>query len=124
MAGRILMAVFRTVERISRVKADYVVTHADPIVLKAGDVITLGPRDTEWPEFIWCTSAEGKSGWVADTVFERHGRIGIASRDYSAVELAVAAGEVVTIVEELGGWSRCTNEQGESGWVPDTHLSK
>jgi len=118
------MAVFRTAGRISRVKSSYVTTLTDPIVLKAGDVITLGPRDTEWPEFVWCTSAEGKSGWVADTVFERHGRIGIASRGYNSVELGATAGEVVTIAEEIGGWSWCTNEHGESGWVPDTHLSK
>jgi hypothetical protein len=118
------MAVFHTVGRISHVKSDYVVAHTDPIAFRAGDVITIGSRDTEWPEFIWCTNAAGKSGWVADTVFERHGRVGIASHDYSAVELGVSAGEVVTIAEEFGGWSWCTNEQGDSGWVPDTHLSK
>jgi hypothetical protein len=31
---------------------------------------------------------------------------------------------MVTIEEEFGGWSWCTNDQGDSGWVPDTHLSK
>lgn len=118
------MAIVRKVGRISRAKSAFFVGRADPFVLEAGDVISVGRRDTEWPEFIWCTNAEGASAWVAETVFERHGRVGIASRRYSAVELGINPGEMVTIDEEFGGWSWCTNEHGESGWVPDTHLSK
>lgn len=118
------MLVSFKVARISRVTSSYVVAHTDPIVVEAGDVIGIGKRDTEWPQFVWCTNAKGTSGWVPDSAFDRHGRVGIASRGYSAVELAVSLDEVVTIDEECGGWSWCTNEHGESGWVPDTHLAK
>jgi hypothetical protein len=118
------MVVLRKVGRISQVRSVYAAAHKDPIVFEAGDVITISGRDAEWPEFIWCTNADGKGGWVPDTAFERHGGIGIASRSYNGLELGVNPGETVTIDEEFGGWSRCTNEQGESGWVPDMHLSK
>lgn len=118
------MAVSAKLGRISRVTASYTAAHVDPIAFNPGDVIRLGERDTEWPEFVWCTNAEGKSGWVPEAAFERHGATGIASRTYSASELRVDTGEIVTIGEEIGGWSCCTNERGESGWVPDTHLAK
>lgn len=110
--------------RISRVVKAYTVAYADPIAFKAGETLSVGRRDTEWPQFVWCTNAEGTSGWVADSVFERHGTVGIASHDYSAAELTVSLDEIVTIDEEYGGWSWCTNQQGRSGWVPDTHLAK
>ena len=66
---------------------------------------------------------DGKSGWVAEVVFERQGEVGIVSCDYSAVELQVAEGEVVTIEEEYGGWAWCSNQRGERGWVPNQNLS-
>lgn len=118
------MVILRRVDRLARVTAPYTVAYSDPIVIKAGEVISLGRRDTEWPDFTWCTNAAGTSGWVAEIAFARHGKVGIAARDYSAAELGVQTDELVTVDDEYGGWSWCTNNQGDSGWIPDTHLAK
>jgi hypothetical protein len=115
--------VFHKVGHVARVTSTYAVEYEDPIVLKAGDAISIGRRDTQWTDFTWCTGPDGRSGWVAEAVFERHGQDGVVTRDYSAVELQVDEDEMVTIEEEYGGWSWCTNRLGESGWVPNSNLS-
>ncbi|HEX6506587.1 MAG TPA: SH3 domain-containing protein [Chloroflexota bacterium] len=109
--------------RIAHATAAYEAVYRDSIVLKAGDVIAVGERDTEWPEFVWCTSRDGKTGWVPESAFERHGATGIAARDYTAAELSVQIGDVLTVEEEVGGWCWCVNSRGERGWVPGDHLA-
>ncbi|HKV85892.1 MAG TPA: SH3 domain-containing protein, partial [Ktedonobacterales bacterium] len=74
-------------------------------------------ENPEWL-WIWCTDARGKSGWVPAGAIERRGATGLGSRDYSAVELSVTAGEALTVEEELSGWLLCATDDGRRGWVP------
>ena len=95
----------------------------EPVVLSAGDVVIVGHRDTDWPGFLWCTDAAGLEGWVPEDYlvsidFDR-ARV---SQDYSAVELAVTAGDHVDALRSVAGWWWCVADNGASGWVPQKVL--
>jgi hypothetical protein len=60
---------------------------------------------------------------VPERYVERRGEGATALRDYDATELTVRAGEMVTATTHEAGWRWCTNARGDSGWVPDEHLS-
>ena len=98
--------------------------------MRAGDPVTVGRRDTTWPEYVGCTGADGREGWVPESFLEAAGDVGTsgakkaasdvrtARRDYDARELDVAPGDVVLAREEAGGWFWCEAADGRRGWVP------
>ncbi len=106
----------------ARVIADWQVKDSDPLILRAGEGVTLGQHDTEWPGWIWCINDAGKSGWVPEQYIEAHGSEGVARYDYTAVELAVNVGDELLVGQRLKGWAWCTNASGQSGWVPERNL--
>lgn len=113
-----------------RVVATYEAQYADPISFQRGEAITITEREEPWREnpdwmWVWCEDARGKSGWVPVSYVERRGaRDGVGLRDYSAVELSVAAGAAVTVEEEEGGWLLCATDDGRRGWVPREHVEE
>ena len=44
--------------------------------------------------------------------------------DYEATELSVSVGEELIMGKEESGWIWCTNQDGESGWVPAEHVER
>ncbi len=87
--------------------------------MRAGDPVTVGRRDTTWPEYVWCSGRDGHEGWVPEAFLEaRTDGNWHASRDYDARELDVAPGDVVLAREEAGGWFWCETAGGRRGWVP------
>lgn len=108
----------------ARVVRDYRTQYANPIRFAAGDLVTLGERDTEWPAFIWTVTADGNAGWAP---FEWLTPLGDgraeALRDYSAQELDVDAGDDIVLHHELGGWWWAENSQHQSGWIPRESIS-
>jgi len=40
--------------------------------VRAGDPVTVGRRDTTWPEYVWCTGPDGRSGWVPAECLAAH----------------------------------------------------
>jgi hypothetical protein len=55
---------------------------------------------------------------------ERRGDTGIALCDYEATELSVSVGEELRMGKEESGWIWCTNQKGQSGWVPADHVER
>lgn len=109
----------------ARIVRDYRAQYANPIKFAQGELVTLGERDTEWPAFIWTTTADGKAGWAPfDWLKPLDDNRAEALRDYSAQELDVAAGDAVTLLHELGGWWWCEHADGRCGWVPAEHLER
>ncbi len=104
--------------KMGRVILAYESAYPDPLTLKAGDHVTVGRRDTQWPGFVWCTDRAGQGGWVPDSILERQGEQGILRRDYDATELTAAVGEQLTVNLEESGWLWCTNARGQNGWIP------
>jgi len=92
--------------------------YPDPLILAASEQVTLGENDTTWPRFVWCTTRQGKSGWVPAAYLDRQGTMGILLREYDATELSVDVGEELTILDKEGGWFWCANHDGQRGWVP------
>jgi len=100
---------------------DYVPQYPNPLTVRAGDVVHVGARDDEFPEWWWCRSSEGLEGWMPTDILERLATNSARVReDYSAKEIPIAAGDHLTIERSLGGWSLVRNQRGEQGWVPDT----
>jgi uncharacterized protein YgiM (DUF1202 family) len=104
--------------RFYRVIAGYESPYTAPFFLKKGETVQIGRRDDEWPGWVWCTNAAGESRWTPESYVRGDGPVGQVVRDYEATELAVKVGEVVTAVLEESGWLWCTNQSGQSGWIP------
>jgi SH3 domain/Variant SH3 domain len=107
----------------ARASADYETMYSDPLTVSAGEELTLGRRDDEWPGWIWCVNRAGKGGWAPERYVEERGEgSGVARQDYTAAELPLRAGDTLTLHAEESGWYWATNAAGRSGWVPRTHI--
>ena len=106
--------------------ADRQPSYPDPLVVSAGEEVTVGREDTEWVGWLWCTNAAGKSGWVPKQYIEPADAAdkGKMLMDYTAAELPVQTGDVLTLHDEEGGWYWATNAAGDHGWVPVTHVEQ
>jgi hypothetical protein len=84
--------------------------------------VTPRRADREWPGWVWCESECGGSGWTPERYLVRHGAEAIALKEYDARELMARGGEVLTLGQEEAGWYWVTNDAGQSGWMPDSHV--
>ncbi len=107
----------------ARAIADYEAAYPHPIAIAAGERLVVGRRDQEWPSFVWCTNCEGRAGWVPESYLGRQGDVGVARCDYTARELTVSAGQLLTVERAEGGWVWATDQAGQSGWVPEKVLA-
>ena len=101
-----------------RVIEDYTSPYTDPLLIKEGEILTIGKKDSEWSGWIWCTNKFGDSRWVPKNYLEIRGKIGKAKQNYNATELSVNIGEELIIEEEEAEWFWVINQLGKSGWVP------
>ena len=101
-----------------RATKGWAVTYPDPIRGAAGDRLALGRRDDEYPGWVWATAADGRAGWVPEGWLRVVGERGVLLRDYTAAELALEIGDVVTGELSQGGWLWATAADGRRGWAP------
>ncbi len=94
-----------------------------PLAVAAGATVTVGARDTDWPDFLWCRDAVGREGWLPEQILAVQGNTGRVREDYDAIELTVAPDEVLTGDRALAGWVWCRNQAGREGWVPERVLN-
>ncbi|MDJ0664688.1 MAG: SH3 domain-containing protein [Acidimicrobiia bacterium] len=90
-----------------------------PLQVRPGDVVDVGERDTEWPEFVFVTAAVG-SGWVPARHLSTDSGPAVVLAGYDTTELAVSDGDALTVVErdDESGWWWCRSTDGDEGWVP------
>jgi len=110
--------------QVHRVISAYQPSCLDPLVVAAGEALTITERETEWSGWLWCIDSRGKSSWVPEAYVTRRGEGAIANQDYDATELSVAVGEELTVHKAESGWLWCTNARGESGWVPADNVNR
>lgn len=103
-------------------RARVIAEHRSPdrpaIRVSAGDSVTLGERDSDWPQFVWATLAQGLGGWIPAALFDRDTGTATALGDYDTRELATRIGESITVHYEQEGWWWAENANGENGWIP------
>ena len=88
------------------------------IRVAAGDPVVLGERDSDWPQFVWTTLAQGLGGWIPAVLFDRETGEATALGDYDTRELPTDIGELITVHHQQEGWWWAENAGGESGWIP------
>lgn len=90
-----------------------------PLRLRVGQRVTVGDRDTEWPEFVWVTAAEGH-GWVPARHLSASSGNAVVLTGYDTTELPTKVGETLDVVaEDLdSGWVWCRSGEAREGWVP------
>jgi hypothetical protein len=100
--------------------------YADPIDIRAGEPLVTGQTDPEWPGWIWCTDPRGRSGWTPiDSIHvAADGKTGTITCDFTARELTVREGDVVTPLRVLHGWCWARDARGNEGWLPAAHLAR
>ncbi|MCX7033371.1 MAG: SH3 domain-containing protein [Arenimonas sp.] len=103
----------------ARLSSNHHARYRNPLAVAAGEKVTLGIRDVDWPEFIWATDSRGRSGWIHQSLLNGD----VVSRDYDAREIEGNTGDSVRLIELLGGWWWAENEIGEKGWLPEHALS-
>jgi hypothetical protein len=98
---------------------DHVVT----IHIRPGDVVGVGHRNQQYPEFLWCGSEDGHQGWVAESYLEMTSeKEAIALREYDAAQLTVVEDELLDVLDQQGAFVLCRNAAGAQGWVPASIL--
>lgn len=102
---------------------DYRVAYPNPVQFVGGEEFAVGDEDTEYPGWLWVTTADGNSGWAPVQLIEplEAGR-GRGRMDYTAQEVDVSAGDAVEVLSSLNGWLWVRNPIGLEGWVPAEHV--
>jgi len=115
---------------IVTVMTPYTSAHPNPLMLRAGDTLDFDPDDklnserhkNKWPEWLWCTAADGTKGWVPENYVRVEGNSCILLKDYNATELTVSEGERLLVQFEESDWLWCRTAQGLEGWVPKENI--
>jgi hypothetical protein len=105
-----------------RVTEAYHAAYPNPLTVSAGELLTYGRKDSRWPGWVWCINWEGKGGWVPEQFMLIDGKDCIVQRDYTARELSVHAGDLLTLRELESDWYWASDQSGKSGWVPANNV--
>jgi hypothetical protein len=94
-----------------------------PLELFKGEFVTFGEvykGPENWPDWVWCVNSKNAGSWVPLQILERRDDgTAVVLEKYSARELDVDIGDLLTGFEEMNGWEWCVLERnGEAGWVP------
>ena len=76
-----------------RVKLEYKPQYRNPVRVAAGERVTVGREDNEFPGWRWCKASDGREGWIPTELLSAEDAEAIVTDDYSASELAVISGE-------------------------------
>ena len=93
-------------------------SYSEALIASKGRRLRFERKPTEWQGWLWCTAADGKTGWVPESWVEIEDETCTLLRDYTTAELTVAVGEHLEgeIIES--GWLWARTEPGAWGWVP------
>lgn len=110
---------------VASVTVPYERPYEDPISLKAGERVLIDPektKETDIPGWSWCTGPDGRQGWVPNGWLTHQDGAAHIVRDFSALELTLRVGDLVTLHQSESGFVFVTHEDGSVGWVPDACL--
>jgi SH3-like domain-containing protein len=93
-------------------------TPDEEIHVYPGDAIAIGEESGEYPGWLRCTTAGGRSSWVPEAYVRRRAGRGTVLTEYHSRELAARGGETVALLRELRGWAWVRSQDGREGWFP------
>jgi hypothetical protein len=98
----------------------HVIPERPPLALASGDLVTVGRRDSDWPAFVFVTTARG-SGWVPARYLSADAGQAVVETPYNTTELATRSGEILEVLvrDDESGWLWCRSTDGREGWVPN-----
>jgi len=98
--------------------ADYEEKDSNPIHLKPGDPVRVGPSDRAWPGWVWAANVHGADGYVPEEILIplADGRF-VATEAFDPAVLTVRRGDRLASIRQIHGWHWCRNEGGQEGWV-------
>lgn len=98
--------------------SDYEETDSDPIHLKPGDEIRVGPADRTWPGWVWATDGLGRDGYVPEEILTPLGEGRFeAEQAFDPAVLKIRRGDRLESLRQIHGWHWCRNDSGVEGWV-------
>lgn len=111
--------------RKTRIIREYRIQYTDPLYVVAGERVSVGREDHDFPGWKWCRASSGREGWVPVELLSDAAATETAVLcDYSSRELAVQTGEEVTIEDARHEWLLVRNNRGERGWIPASHTDR
>jgi hypothetical protein len=86
--------------------ADHEIPERPPSVVRPGDVVQVGERDTEWSDFAFVAASRGK-GWVPARHIDIDGSAGVVRLGCDTSELPASCGESVDLLvdDPASGWA-------------------
>ncbi len=111
-------------KNILKTIAPHKTKYEKPLILIKGELIKLGERAPEknWRDWIWAENSNKESGWIPIQIvdFSEDKTAGIVLENYSAKELNIKTGELVTKIKSINGWTWVKRESDNAeGWIPD-----
>jgi len=94
------------------------------IELKNGDCVTVERRKTQWAGWLWCTTEDGRTGWVPESWVDVSGSQGIMKQDYNSYELTIEPGDFLQGILIESEWLLAKTSDDTTGWVPLECLGK
>ena len=93
-------------------------TYTPALRVSAGQTVTPGCRDDEYPGWLWVTNDDGLGGWIPNEIAKGTE----ITEDFDTTELTVSPGDTVEITARSLGWCRCKMPDGCTGWLPESCL--
>lgn len=107
-------------KRSGRVVKAHTRGYDDPLRVRKGAVVRITKREL-WDDrhpWVWGIADDGREGWIPEEFVEQFDERATLLRDYNAIELTVALGDNLIIIDEANGWYWAQNRRRETGWVP------
>lgn len=101
--------------------------YPEPVTFTKGAPLTVGEKyegPEGWDNWFFCETPGQKGGWVPAQIIEVvNGKTARAREDYTARELNVWEGDILSGSKILNGWIWCQSpHSSEAGWVPLANL--
>jgi hypothetical protein len=87
-----------------KVIKSYTSAFPKPLILKKGEKLRIGNKNSEWTIWIWCITAKGDKGWVPENYLKIYNDIADLLEDYNATELSAVKGQIFQVEKEESGW--------------------
>ncbi|MGI3187317.1 SH3 domain-containing protein [Nioella aestuarii] len=102
-----------------RVVKPWRATYSPALAVTAGERVTPGRVDDDYPGWQWVVNSGDLGGWVPADIVDGSQ----IAEQFDTAELTVTPGDLLAPLEHRLGWTRCQAQDGRIGWIPDPCLT-